>query len=294
MCMSRHGVTHVHYVDVGCVRIDKPATINVLFISSARDTRGEDRNGAVVRTRSGPRYMRGIIETAVCETHPGGALAGMLCIKGVVTDDIERDLKGRDFSLEPQPGKWIHPFDLRLPDGAYLRDRTWHMPSEFRRLPLGAVEERGKLKRDWEYQVLRLMHQVGADIIISDHYMARIEYLFPPALAYGKVLNIHPAITLEGHQFCFRGRTPTADAIKRARVEHGVYTGATLHAMNEHIDGGPPIAYSACTPVYPDDEPQELRWRNYQMAKTPVFIDGLIHYARCIYPYLDHIDLSGR
>jgi hypothetical protein len=68
-------------------------------------------------------------------------------------------------------------------------------------------------------------------------------------------------------------------------------TGATLHIMDEEIDHGPALAYMAQTPVFPDDAPQELRYRNYQAGKLPLFIAGMRHYIERIYPHLDRLDL---
>lgn len=48
------------------------------------------------------------------------------------------------------------------------------------------------------------------DVIVSDHYMARLDYLWGEFGLYGRVLNIHPAVTIAGHPNCFRGKTLTA------------------------------------------------------------------------------------
>ena len=110
---------------------------------------------------------------------------------------------------------------------------------------------------------------------------------------FGKVLNIHPAITKSDDPYCFRGPTPTRDAIERAKKDGCARTGATLHIINEVIDDGPLIAYVSGTPVYAQDEPQRLRYRNYQLAKLPLFVSGIRHYIQRIYPYLDTIDVNN-
>lgn len=268
--------------------------LNVVFLTSIRDVGSCDRNGRMLETGNGLRYMEGIIERTIKETFPGGALADYVHVAGVITDDIERDMQDSSYSALPEPGRdWIYPFDLATPEGELVRNMTYNIPSSFRLLPVQAVEERRQLKHEFEWTVLQKMRELGGDVIISDHYMARIDYLIGEFGLYGRVLNIHPAVTVEGHPFCFRGKTPTADAIERARRGVPIKTGATLHIIDEVIDHGPPIAYLAGTPVFPTDEAQWLRYRNYTLAKLPLFTAGLAHYASVIYPYLNELNLSA-
>jgi folate-dependent phosphoribosylglycinamide formyltransferase PurN len=123
--------------------------------------------------------------------------------------------------------------------------------------------------------------------------MARIDHLHSDLGMWGRVLNIHPAVTEAGHPYAFPGKTPTQDAIDRANSGEITRTGATLHVVDSVIDAGPIIAYTADTPVYPGDEPQWLRFRNYSMGKLPLLVEGLAHYVQSIYPYLDRIDLRS-
>lgn len=269
--------------------------VRILFLTSVRDTGACDQNGVVVGTPQGPAYMEGVVERTVRATLSGGALAGLVEVAGVITDDSPLDLRGSDYSVLPQAGKpWIHSLDLRGPDCRLISGITFNLSSYFRHLPLGAKEERRKAKKAFEFALLSKMRQLKADILVSDHYMARLDFLFPPVLPFGRVLNIHPAITLENHPCCFRGKTPTADAIARAKTEAGVKTGATLHVVNSVIDDGPIIALAAGTPVHASDEPQHLRHRNYQLAKLPLFIGGMAHYVGSIYPHLRTMDFKTR
>ncbi|MEK7137629.1 MAG: formyltransferase family protein, partial [Patescibacteria group bacterium] len=170
---------------------------------------------------------------------------------------------------------------------------THWIPSDFRSLPLGDTDNRACRKEKFEQQVLQLMKQRNTDVLISDHYMARIAYMIQNGYRkFGKVLNIHPAITQTGDPYCFRGPTPTQDAIDRARADGHARTGATLHFINEVIDDGPQISFVSGTPVYPHDRPQHLRYRNYQAAKLPLLVAGLRHYICNIYPHLDTIDVN--
>jgi folate-dependent phosphoribosylglycinamide formyltransferase PurN len=232
-------------------------------------------------------YMEGVIERTVRESLPGGALDGIAEVVGVITDDLLKDMISSDFPPAPTAGKpWIHSMELMGPDGVRIVDLTFNIASEFRSLPLNDVKGRVELKREFERKIKELMIQLKADVLVSDHYMARIEWLIGiEGGLYGRVLNIHPAITLANHPFCFRGMTPTADAIRAAQSSE-VFTGATLHVVNATIDDGPQIAYAAITPVHAGDEAQWLRYRNYQQAKLPVFVAGLLHYINSLYPAL--------
>ncbi len=254
--------------------------VRVLFLTSLRDVVGCDKNGEWVSTPNGLEYMSGLVEAAARETRCDGRLHGALEIAGVVWDDLPKD------------GTFVLPW----PEGVV----TVHIPSEFRVLPRLARAKRWAAKRDFEAAVLAMMRELGADVIVSDHYMARIEFLFPSEMVvgglgveFGRVLNIHPAVTLSGHSFCFRGPTPTADAIVCARQNgRAVFTGATFHVVNPVIDDGPVLAYASPTPVYPDDEAQILRLRNYRTAKIPVFVEGMRHYANAVHPRLGGVDFS--
>jgi len=271
--------------------------ISIAFLTSVRDTGTCDRNGSIVKTPEGLKYMEGIIERTVNETREGGALHGILRVAGIITDDLDRDMIGSAYPVRPHRGKsWIHNVHLRNDDDSLIidPDTTHWVPSDFRLLPLRAQEERADRKLRFEQRVATLMEQLGADVLVSDHYMARIAYLMNGTFQkFGRVLNIHPAVTIADHPHCFRGKTPTADAIARARTGEETHTGATLHFVDEIIDHGPPIAYVSGTPVRPTDEPQHLRERNYRLAKLPLFIAGMQHYVRNLYPRLDDLDLSS-
>lgn len=268
--------------------------VNVLFLTSVRDTGACDHNGSIIRTPQGLRYMEGTIERTINATREGGALHGILRVAGIVTDDHETDPL-LPYPVRPHRGRlWIHRVDLLNDDDSLVigEDTTFNIPSGFRKLNRHDADGRTRQKEEFERQVALTMAQVGADVLVSDHYMARIEHLMNGSYKkFGRVLNIHPAVTLPEHPHAFPGKTPTADAIERARTGTETLTGATLHVIDELIDHGPALAYTAGTPVHPEDEPQHLRYRNYRLGKLPLFIAGMRHYIERIYPHLDRLDL---
>lgn len=278
--------------------LDQPTTltrpINIVFLTSVRDTGTEDRNGTWVETGRGLRYMEGAIERIVKEIYPGGRLAGLVQVRGVITDDMPRDMEDSSYSFLPEYGRdWIHPPGLSLPDGRLVADITYNIPSSFRDVRRREEAERKQLlKYEFEEGVFQRMRVLGGDILISDHYMARLDYLWGEFGLYGRLLNIHPAVTVKGYKYRFLGKTPTVDAITSAKVDPLTRTGATLHFINKKIDDGPPIGSIATTPVFADDEPQWLRYRNYQGAKLLLFVASLAHYAGNICPYLNGMTLN--
>lgn len=261
--------------------------VRILFLTSVRDVGGDDRNGQLVPAKSSSRYMKGVVEHATLQCHPGGALHGICEVAGVVTDDTLKGLAGSGYPLVPTPGEpWIHPLDLEDHRGVRIADITFHHPSLFRTLPREAIAERREAKKEYEAGIVALMRELGAHVLVSDHYMARIEFLVNGEFdLYGRVLNIHPAVTLHNHPYCFRGKSPTMDAIERAKSGQDTRTGATFHLVNEKIDDGPIILWAAPTPVFPNDTPQELRWRNYRKAKLPVFTRGMKIYVYDVFSH---------
>lgn len=286
-------------------RLQRP--LNMLVLTSGRDVGVCDRNGRIVQTGHGRRYMEGSIERIVGETHePGwrsplgltyaGRLAGLVKLVGVVTDDRQRDLEDKryqsNYSFLPRSGRdWIHPHDLRTPDGRLVSDMTYNIRSAFRFLRSEKVEERRDRKVEFEDRIFQLMRELGADILLSDHYMAQLEHLYREPRLYGRIINIHPAVTVEGDIDCNRGPTPTANSLRKVRAGEYTEAGATLHFIGPIIDGGQPIACERGIPVYPTDRPQHLRYRNYTGAKLPLLVESLGYFAQHLFPNLDKFEV---
>jgi len=255
--------------------------IGILFITSLRDIALKEYNGQFLNIDGEDHYIKGVIENTLEEVKTGGILEGLIEVKGVIVDDMETDLKGKFPLLPTNNSSWIFPTAL------LSEDRIWNIPSSFRKLKISDTEGRRKAKHDFERRVLAKAQEIGADVIISDSYMARIDHLHSFRSMLGKVLNIHPGPTLLDSQFCFRGSDPIRDAILFAKKNGGpIYTGATLHFVSPEIDGGNCIAYICNTPVCEEDNELKLMHQNYLQAKLPIFVLGLQHYALNIFPYL--------
>lgn len=253
--------------------------IGVLFLTSLRDIALEEYNGQFLKIGTEKFYIKGVIEKTIEEEV--GILEGLIEVKGVIVDDLLSDLKGK-FPLLPQSDdNWIFPNKL------LSNDCIWNIPSTFRKLPKHDLEGRKRAKYQFEDLVFMKAQEVDAQVIVSDSYMARIDYLYDRSGMKGRLLNIHPGPTLLDKPFCFRGNNPIKDAIVFAKKKGGpVYTGATLHFVNPKIDDGNYIAYICNTPVCGEDDELKLMCQNYQKAKLPIFISGLKHYILKIFPYL--------
>ncbi len=241
--------------------------------------------------------IKGTLEHAIIQS-TRGRLAHCLDIVVVIHDDTERDMHKLDnvFPLTPEREKpWVHPLNLRNRQGDLVTTITRHIPSNYRLLPLTDTEGRATEKQRFEERIRLTMEMHGAEILISDHFLCRIEHLINPHRydLWNKVLNTHPGISDTRHRFRNPGVTPYIDAIKRARGENGVrhnLTGASFHLIRTGIDDGPVLMDAECTPVYPGDDWPALCRRNYPNSKNPVFVEGVLHYLHYVYPHLEKID----
>ncbi len=296
--------------------------LNIAIATSLRDIHREDRNGQQLSLKGEDVYMMGVPEALVHTLNgdrqrllewmegigrlhrdiigpeyfdamahrilqTGQKIRERFKLVGVIFDDFEpwdqRPKLGSPIPLDPRSPDWIHPQNLRTPNGELLTSNTAHIPSRYRRLPFRMRDERAVGKADFEREVHQTsIEQMGADIILSDHLMLLFENLLEePYNLGGKLLNIHPAITDRADIDCFRGKTPTADAIAMAQ-NRPVFTGSTFHFVDEGEDTGPVIARLKPTPVLASDQPQELRHRNY-LTKVAVALEGLDHYYEQLY-----------
>ncbi|MFN4181205.1 MAG: formyltransferase family protein [Candidatus Paceibacteria bacterium] len=276
------------------VRPNRP--IGILFLTSLRDIVAEEFNGQYIKVDDTPIYMQGVVEKTMEETRPGGVLHQLVEVKGVIYDDTENDFQRiqakrgpRNFGMSPRVSLLEKDRQNILPFAETIlpQNKIWNIPSTFRTMSKDDLMGRKKAKFEFEQQVLAKAHEAEADVIISDSYMAIIGPLVKELGMYGRVLNIHPGPALRKYPFCFRGKDPIGDAIKFAKQHDApVYTGATLHMVNNGIDDGDPIAYICNTPIYDEDDEIVLMVRNYREAKLPLFVAGLRHYILQIYPHL--------
>lgn len=278
----------------------RPEMLRAAIITSLRDLIvegvGKRREGLFRETG----YVKGTLEYAIEQT-TRGKLAHFLEIALVIVDDTERDMAKLDNVLPLRPTRempWVHPLDMRNRGGDSIISVTRSIPSSYRLLPLADKEGRATAKKHFEDRVRGAMEAHDAQILISDHFLCRIQHLIDPRYhnLSGRVLNTHPGISDRRHRFRTPGNTPYADAIERARGERGPVhgrTGASFHIIDDEIDTGPVIFDAECTPVYADDEWPDLCVRNYPLSKNLAFVEGARHYVTHVYPELGRLDLSS-
>lgn len=249
------------------------------------------------------QYVKGTLEHAV-EQCRHGALAHYLDIALVIHDDTERDFAKLGKAFVKRPGKidpWYFPTNLRNRAGELVTHITRNIPSDFRHVPLkdpAFAQERSDRKLAFETRVRRIMELHDVNVLISDHFLCRVQYLIDQRHfdLRNKVLNTHPGISDRRHRFRTPGNTPYLDAILRARGERGAVhtmTGASFHVIDEDIDTGPVLFDAERTPVLPEDQWEDVCARNYPLSKNLAFTEGVAHYAHAIYPRLGSISIDA-
>src|SRR5262249_12100406 len=120
------------------------------------------------------------------------SIQNSLELVGIVTDDTESDVQKNklgSYSLRPKRGyDWIHPLDLKLGSISVVEDLTFHIQSSFRHIPLSNYT-RAYEKERFEDELYKIVAHTKPDILISDHFMVRLDKLLKRYGLYGRVLN---------------------------------------------------------------------------------------------------------
>lgn len=239
-----------------------PGTIRVAYFLSTRELADNeplsDTDSAANEAHRGnlPR-LKEMLDVYNRHVAEGSASGPRIEVVAIVCDD---DHPRRDFS---DLGILMH----QEPSSSFARLRRGDGESQeaFR-------NRKATAKAEYEHRLLGVMHQHGADLVISDRYMR----LFGPTFLseyLGLVLNSHPAILPDNP-----GATPTANALARSREQGYSWTGNTLHIIDHGEDTGPAVMQGERTPVLPGDTTAALRARNYR-NEAPNIYAGLLSYA---------------
>ena len=264
-------------------RSELNSPLRVMVITSLRDIASE-KAGSHINVRGESRYFKGSLES-LTEAAANGPLSKLIKVVSVVIDDVpgHDGVEGLGYSILPERRRsdslWIAPADLPVGDNKTLIDVTENIPSDFRKLPLKETLKRIVFKQKFEDKILNKARSVEADLILSDHCLLRFESLHKDPYFLGSVLNIHPGITWEGDPNKVRGLTITADVKERAGTSGYLKCGASLHFINDAIDGGGVICDAERTTINPEDSLDTIRFTNYAASKIPVLIKGLEHYC---------------
>lgn len=272
--------------------------LKIAILTSIRDVGLEEHVGKISQPGNPASYVKGTIETAL-EAVNDDRLGHYAEVVAIITDDLKSDLKRGDYVADPnQHGAWIFPKDLRNRNGELATSLTVNVPSTFRALPLKDVEGRHARKVEFESNVFRILRETGADILLSDHFLARIDYLIRPDYfnMLGRVLNTHPGIIRPDHPYTCLGKLPYdqmrlhAQGLRLmpdksvAQVPPCDLAGATFHFITAGIDRGPVLCDAELTRILPTDSDVTVARKLYETSKYHAFIEGVRHYASNIFP----------
>lgn len=105
--------------------------------------------------------------------------------------------------------------------------------------------------------VFQLLRAHGVELVVMGGYL---DYLLIPDDFTNRVVNIHPSLipAFSGHGFY-------GLHVHQAVLDYGAkLSGCTVHYVDNQFDHGPIIAQRAC-PVLPDDTPESLQSRVFQL-----------------------------
>jgi phosphoribosylglycinamide formyltransferase-1 len=112
------------------------------------------------------------------------------------------------------------------------------------------IDPRGKPREEYDRELVAHLEAAGVEIVVLTGFM-RILTPFFVRRYRDRILNIHPALLPS-----FRGM----DAFGQA-LDHGVlWTGTTVHIVDEDVDHGP-IIYQKPVPVKENDTHESLKAR---------------------------------
>jgi len=127
-------------------------------------------------------------------------------------------------------------------------------------------------KADWEQALISEIEDCGAQLIVLAGFMAILSENFTKHFE-NKIINVHPSLI---PSFCGEGMYGLH--VHEAALAKGVkVSGATVHFVNEEVDGGKIIAQKAVE-VLADDTPETLQKRIMQQAEwiiLPQAIDDI-------------------
>lgn len=127
-------------------------------------------------------------------------------------------------------------------------------------------------KAAWEQALINEIEDCGAQLIVLAGFMAILSEDFTKHFE-NKIINVHPSLI---PSFCGEGMYGLH--VHEAALAKGVkVSGATVHFVNEEVDGGKIIAQKAVE-VMPGDTPETLQKRIMQQAEwiiLPQAIDDI-------------------
>jgi phosphoribosylglycinamide formyltransferase-1 len=117
------------------------------------------------------------------------------------------------------------------------------------------IDHRGKRREEHEREVVAALKSHEVELVVLAGYLR----MFTPYIVgefRGRMINVHPALLP-----LFGGKGMHGINVHKAALDSGAkVSGATVHFVDESIDGGPIIA-QGCVPVRAGDSPEDLQAR---------------------------------
>ncbi len=123
----------------------------------------------------------------------------------------------------------------------------------------------------YENAMINIIKSNNAQLVVLAGFTAILSENFIKAFP-NKIINVHPSLI---PSFCGQGYYGLN--VHKAAIEYGVkVTGATVHYVNEIVDGGAIIAQKAVN-VFPNDTPETLQKRVMEEAEH-IILPEVINY----------------
>ena len=128
--------------------------------------------------------------------------------------------------------------------------------------------------------MVQALNSSRVDVVLLAGFMKILSSTFIQAFR-NRILNIHPSLIP-----AFSGKGYYGLKVHEAVLKKGVkVTGATVHLVNEEVDGGKILAQKAIT-VKENDTPETLQQRVMEEAEWQIYPEVLRDWALGNYNYL--------
>lgn len=145
-------------------------------------------------------------------------------------------------------------------EGAYALERAEKKGIAHVTLPLRKFDSR----QAWEQALKEAIEKSGAHLIVLAGFLAVLSAEFTEYFK-NRIINVHPSLI---PSFCGEGFYGLR--VHQAALNKGVkVTGATVHFVNDEVDGGQIIAQKAVE-VLPGDTPEILQKRVMEQAEWKI------------------------
>ena len=143
-------------------------------------------------------------------------------------------------------------------------------------IPTTVVPRDGTTVEEFDSAILRELVATGAELVVLAGFLSVVGPLVLQRYP-GRIVNIHPSLLP-----AFGGPGMYGLRVHAAVLEHGVkVTGATVHLVNEVVDGGE-ILLQKAVDVLPGDTPEALQRRVLELAEKVILPQAVAALAQAI------------